>query len=212
MERWSDLQKDLPLHEAILDMVVEHLPNPIEAQRYRIPKIWKGDLDSEIGQAMLNCDDDGPTVMCFTMVQVDPHAGLVATGRLFSGRVNEGQRVYLMNARKGYRIQQVSMYMGAFREVVDEINAGNIAALLGLDLARAGDTLISEEYKDAMVPFERIKYVSEPVVTIAIEPKHPKDLPRLIDIMHTLAVEDPNLVTTINANTCSAGWVNYTSR
>jgi len=200
-ERWSDLQKDLPLHEAILDMVVEHLPNPIEAQRYRIPKIWKGDLDSEIGQAMLNCDDDGPTVMCFTMVQVDPHAGLVATGRLFSGKVNEGQRVYLMNARKGYRIQQVSMYMGAFREVVDEINAGNIAALLGLDLARAGDTLISEEYKDAMVPFERIKYVSEPVVTIAIEPKHPKDLPRLIDIMHTLAVEDPNLVTTINKET-----------
>jgi len=199
--RWSELQKDLPLHEAILDMVVEHLPNPIQAQRYRIPKIWKGDLNSEIGQAMLNCDDDGPTVMCFTMVQVDPHAGLVATGRLFSGKVNEGQRVYLINAKKGYRIQQVSMYMGAFREVVDEINAGNIAALLGLDLARAGETLISEEYRDAMVPFERIRYVSEPVVTIAIEPKHPKDLPRLVDLMHTLAVEDPNLVTTINKET-----------
>jgi elongation factor 2 len=199
--RWEELQKTVPLHTAILDMVVKHHPNPIEAQKYRVPKIWKGDIDSEIGQAMLNCNDDGPTVMCITMAQLDPHAGLVATGRLFSGTVKEGDQVHLMGARKDYRIQQVSMYMGAFREVVDRIGAGNISALLGLDLARAGETLIDIAHKDAMVPFERIKYVSEPVVTIAIEPKHPKDLPRLVDAMHRLAIEDPNLVTTINKET-----------
>jgi elongation factor 2 len=199
--RWQELQKTIPLHTAILDMVVKHHPNPIEAQRYRVPKIWKGDIDSEIGQAMLKCSDDGPTVMCITMAQLDPHAGLVATGRLFSGTVKEGDQVHLMGARKDYRIQQVSMYMGAFREVVDRIGAGNISALLGLDLARAGETLIDIAHKDAMVPFERIKYVSEPVVTIAIEPKHPRDLPRLVDAMHRLAIEDPNLVTTINKET-----------
>jgi len=66
------------------------------------------------------------------------------------------------------------MYMAAFREVVDRIGAGNIAALLGLDLARAGETLVDVSHKGAMVPFERIKYVSEPVVTIAIEPKAPE--------------------------------------
>jgi len=93
------------------------------------------------------------------------------------------------------------MYMGAFREVVGEISAGNIAALLGLDLARAGETLIDVTHKDIMIPFERIKYVSEPVVTIAIEPKHPKDLPRLVDAMNRLSIEDPNLVTTINKET-----------
>jgi elongation factor 2 len=52
-----------------------------------------------------------------------------------------------------------------------------------------------------MIPFERIKYVSEPVVTIAVEPKHPRDLPRLVDAMHRLSIEDPNLVTTINKET-----------
>jgi elongation factor 2 len=200
-ERWQELQKTIPLHNAILDMVVENLPNPIEAQRYRIPKIWKGDIDSEIGKAMVNCDDDGPTVMCITLAQLDPHAGLVATGRLFSGSVQEGDQVYLVGARKDYRVQQVSMYMGAFRDVVNRIAAGNIAALLGLDLARAGETLVDVEHRDAMIPFERIKYVSEPVVTIAIEPKHPKDLPRLVDTMHRLAIEDPNLVSTINKET-----------
>jgi elongation factor 2 len=191
----------IPLHNAILDMVVKNIPNPIEAQRYRVPRIWRGDLNSEIGQAMLNCDDNGPTVMCITMVQMDPHAGLVATGRLFSGTVKEGDHVYLVGARKDYHIQQVSMYMGAFREIVDKITAGNIAALLGLDLARAGETLVDIAYRDFMVPFERIKYVSEPVITIAVEPKNPKDLPRLVDAMNRLSIEDPNLVATINKET-----------
>jgi len=200
-ERWQELQKVIPLHKAILDMVVKKLPNPVQAQTYRIPKIWKGELDSEIGQAMLNCKDNGPTVLCLTLAQLDPHAGLVATGRLFSGTVQEGAQVYLVGAKKGYRVQQVSMYMGAFREVVDRIEAGNIAALLGLDLARAGETLIDHTHRDGMIPFERIRYVSEPVITIAIEPKHPKDLPRLVDVMHRLAIEDPNLVTTINKET-----------
>ena len=198
---YEELQKTIPLHTAILDMVVKNLPNPVEAQKYRIPKIWHGDLDSEVGQAMLNCRDDGPTVLCFNQAQIDPHAGLVATGRLFAGKVEEGDQVYLVGARKDYRIQQVSMYMGAFREVVNRIEAGNIAALLGLDLARAGDTLVDTKHKEGMVPFEKIRYLSEPVVTIAVEPKHPKDLPRLVDIMNNLAVEDPNLITTINKET-----------
>ncbi|RLI22616.1 elongation factor EF-2 [Candidatus Bathyarchaeota archaeon] len=198
---YQALPQLIPLHTAILDMVVKNVPNPIEAQKYRIPKVWKGDIDSEIGQAMLNCDDKGPTVMCITQAQMDPHAGLVATGRLFSGTIREGDQVHLVGAKKDYRVQQVSMYMGAFREVVGEISAGNIAALLGLDLARAGETLIDVTHKDIMIPFERIKYVSEPVVTIAIEPKHPKDLPRLVDAMNRLSIEDPNLVTTINKET-----------
>ena len=199
-ERWQELQKTLPLHNAILNMAVENLPNPITAQKYRIPKIWKGDINSKIGQAMLDCDDDGPIVLCFNKVQMDSHAGLVATGRLFSGSVGEGDEVYLVGAKKAYRVQQISMYMGAFRDVVDRIVAGNIAAILGLDLARAGETLVDVTTKE-MIPFERIKYVSEPVVTIAIEPKHPKDLPRLVDIMHRIAVDDPNLVSSINKET-----------
>ena len=198
---YEKLPQLLPLHTAILDMAVRNMPNPIKAQEYRIPKIWKGEIESEVGQAMLNCQDNGPTVMCITLAQMDPHAGLVATGRLFSGSIKEGGQIYLVNTKKGYRVQQVSMYMGAFREVVGEITAGNIAALLGLDLARAGETIIDVEHKDGMFPFERIKYVSEPVVTIAIEPKHPRELPRLVDAMNRLSIEDPNLVTTVNKET-----------
>ncbi|MDH5690429.1 MAG: elongation factor EF-2 [Candidatus Bathyarchaeota archaeon] len=199
--RYEELSETFPLHKAILDMAVKNLPNPVVSQKYRVPKVWKGELDSEIGKAMINCDENGPTVICLTSAQMDPHAGLVATGRTFSGVIQEGDRVYLVGAKKDYRVQQVSMYMGAFREVVGRIGAGNIAAVLGLDLARAGETLVDIDHKDAMVPFENIQYVSEPVITIAIEPKHPRELPRLVDLMGRLAIDDPNLVTTINKET-----------
>jgi len=200
-EAYQQLQTTIPLHQAILNMVNKHLPNPQQAQKYRIPKIWQGDTQTETGQAMLNCNDNGPTVMCITNAQTDPHAGTIATGRLFSGKATEGQEVYLVGTKKDYRIQQVSMYMGAQREIVDQIDAGNIAALLGLDLARAGETMVDSACKDTMVPFEKIRYLSEPVITIALEPKHPRDLPRLVEAMQRLAIEDPNLTTTINKET-----------
>jgi elongation factor 2 len=195
------LPKLLPLSNAILDMVIKNVPNPIEAQKYRIPKIWKGKEKSEIGQAMLNCDDDGPTVMCITNVQTDKTAGLVAAGRMFSGSIKDGDKVYLVDVGKEYTVKQVSMYMGAFREAVSRIIAGNIAALAGLDLARAGETLVDVDHKDVMVPFERIKYLSQPVIQIAIDPKNPKDLPRLMEAVNRLSVEDPNLVATLNKET-----------
>ncbi|MEM3458746.1 MAG: elongation factor EF-2 [Candidatus Bathyarchaeia archaeon] len=200
-DNYEILSRLLPLHHTLLHMIVEKTPNPTEAQKYRLPKIWKGKINSEIGQAMLKCDDKGPTVMCITNAQIDPKTGLVATGRVFSGSVKEGDHVYLVGAKKDYHIKQVFMYMGAFRETVNQITAGNIAALSNLELARAGETLVDIAHKDVMVPFERVKYVSEPVMSIAIEPKNPKELPHLVEAMNRLIIEDPNLAATIDKET-----------
>ncbi len=194
----SELAQNFPLHEAILSMVIKHHPPPDVAQRYRIPRIWKGDLDSEVGKALLNCDENGPIVMMVTNVVVDPQAGVVATGRLFSGTVRDGDKVYLIGSKREERIQSVNMFMGPYREIIGVLGAGNIPALLGLEHARAGETISS--IKD-LVPFESIKYVSEPVVTVAVEPKHPRDLPKLVDVLHRLSIEDPNLVIKINEET-----------
>jgi elongation factor 2 len=199
--KYKTLPKLLPLHDAILSMAIKNIPNPREAQEYRIPRIWKGKMESEIGQAMLNCDDNGPTVMCITMVQTNPQAGLIITGRVFSGSVKSGDQVYLVGLKKEYAVQQVSMYMGAYREIVDRITAGNIAAFSGLDLVRAGETLVDSLHEEGMIPFEHVRYVSEPVMTIAVEPKSSKDLPLLVDAMERLSVEDPDLITRISRET-----------
>ncbi len=195
------LQREFPLHVAILDMVVDHVPNPVEAQKYRIPKIWKGDINSPIGQAMLNCDENGPLVICVNKVIVDPHAGPVVTGRVFSGTVHEGDILYGLMAKTEGRVQQVSLYMGPYREITPSISAGNIVALLGMENIRAGETLVRTQDKDKMYPFEKMKYISDPVVTMAIEPKYSRDLPKLIDALHKMAIEDPTLSIKINQET-----------
>lgn len=194
----TELAKRAPLHEAILGMVIKHHPPPHVAQKYRIPRIWTGDINSDVGKALINCDDDGPVVMMVTNINVDPQAGVVATGRLFSGTVRDGDTVYLLGAKREERIQSVNFYMGAVREMVGALSAGNIPALLGLEHARAGETISTVK---GIAGFESIKYVSEPVVTIAVEAKHPKDLPKLVEVLQKLTIEDPNLVVKINEET-----------
>ena len=189
------LVEKVPLAEAILGMVVKHHPPPDVAQKYRVPKIWKGDLDSDIGKAILNCDDNGPAVMMVVNMQMDPAAGPVAIGRLFSGTLKDGDTVNLIDTHREARIQSVNFFMGNQREMVGELSAGNIPALLGLTEARAGQTLSTTK---GIAVFEGIKYVSEPVVQMAIEPKHPKDLPKMIEILKRLTIEDPNLIIKIN--------------
>jgi elongation factor 2 len=192
------LAEKAPLHEAVLGMVVQHHPPPHVAQRYRIPKIWGGDLKSDVGRSLVSCDENGPAVMMVTTINVDPQAGRVATGRLFSGTVKDGDEIFLIDAKRPGKIQSVNIYMGNTREVVSILPAGNIPALLGVDYAIAGETISTVRNIQA---FESIKYVSEPVVTIAVEPKHPKDLPKLVEALRRITVEDPNLIVKINEET-----------
>jgi elongation factor 2 len=194
----KSLAERAPLHEAVLGMVVQHHPPPHIAQRYRIPKIWPGDLESSLGKSLLACDEKGPAVMMVTTINVDPQAGRVATGRLFSGTVKDGDEIYLVDAKRPGKVQSVNIYMGNTREVVSMLPAGNIPALLGLDYAVAGETISTVK---SIPAFESIKYVSEPVVTIAVEPKHPKDLPKLVEALRRITVEDPNLIVKINEET-----------
>jgi elongation factor 2 len=190
---FEKLSENVPLHTAILDMVVKHSPNPAVSQNYRVPKIWKGNLVSEIGRAMLNCDENGPMVMCITQVKSVPDEGLVVAGRVFSGKLKEGEPVYLVNARQRGQIQKVQIYMSSFREPVGKIPAGNIAALTGLLSVRVGETIVDDRYAGLDGSFESARRVSEPVMSLAIEPKNPKDLGHLVDTLNKLTTEDPDL-------------------
>ncbi len=194
-EKVADLVEKAPLADAVLGMVVKHHPAPKEAVKYRIPQIWKGDLESDVGKALLACSDDGPTIMMVVNMVLDPAAGPVAIGRLFSGTIKDGQTIQIIDGNREARIQSVNFFMGNQREQVSELGAGNIPALLGLTECRAGNTLSTVK---GIPVFEGVKYVSEPVVQIAIEPKHPKDLPKLVEILKQLTIEDPNLIVKID--------------
>ncbi|MEM2351707.1 MAG: GTP-binding protein, partial [Thermoproteota archaeon] len=195
------LQEEIPLSKVILEAIVERLPDPVRAQEYRVPKIWGGDLDSEIGRAMVKCDPRGPVTIYVTSVKGDRKGGLVATGRIFSGEISVGDQVYLLNAGAEYAVKEVSIYMGTFRENVSSLESGNIVALSGLMSITAGETIVDVRFRNKMVPFERITQVSEPVITVSIEPRDPKDLPRLRDALSLLSIEDSSLLVSINEET-----------
>jgi elongation factor 2 len=192
------LAKKSPVHEVLLNMAIEHVPNPLEAQKIRIPVIWKGDKESEMGKSMLNCDSSGPVAMMVTKIIVDPHAGEVAVGRLFSGTVTRGQELWVAGMPNPQRTQTIALSVGADRIPIDHMEAGNIVAVAGLKDAIAGSTVSSDRN---MEPFEKITHYTEPVVTVAIEAKHMKDLPKLVEVLRTVAKADPSIQVNINNET-----------
>ena len=197
-EDQKTLAKKTPVHEVILDMVVDHLPSPGVAQKYRIPNIWKGDLDSELGRSMMETREDGPLAFMVTKIVIDPHAGEVSVGRVYSGKIKQGQEVYVVGKPRVNRIQQVNLMVGADRIPVEYVSAGNVAAVTGLKDAISGST-VADDYQ--IEPFERIVHVSEPVVTVAVEAKHTKDLPKLVEVLRTVSKADPSIVVNINEET-----------
>jgi len=193
------LAKNSPLHSVLLDMVVKHLPNPIEAQHRRIPIIWHGDYNTPEGKAMINCDPNGPVCLMVTDISFDPHAGEVSTGRLFAGTLRRGTECYIMGtAKRVNRIAQVGIFMGTERVEVELLPAGNIAAVTGLKDAIVGSTVTT--LLD-MTPFESLKHYSEPVMTVAVEAKNMKDLPKLVEVLRQVAKEDPTVQVSINEET-----------
>lgn len=195
----KDLAERSPLYEVILDLVIKHLPNPEKAQAERIPTIWRGDTSSELGKSMINCDPDGPVCMMITDIIVDEQAGVVSTGRIFSGTLKGGKEVRLVGAKRDARVQQVSVYMGADRVTVDEVPSGNIAAIIGMKDSIVGETIVERGAEER--GFEQLQYVSEPVVTIAVEPTDYKDLPELISELKRISREDPNVQVKIDEET-----------
>ena len=193
----KQLAKKAPLHEIVLNMVIRHHPNPIQAQEYRIPKIWHGDLNSQLGKDLINCNPKGEAVFVPTKIVVDKHAGEVAGGRLFSGTIKQGDEVYMNLAKRNTRIQQVSIYRGAQRLIVDEVTAGNIIGIVGLKDVFTGETVS----KNPIEPFEAIKHIFEPVVTKSIEAKKAADLPKLVEILKQIRKEDPSIKIEIDEQT-----------
>lgn len=194
---FKKLAKQAPLHEVVLGMSVQHHPDPVQAQKYRIPKIWHGDVTTEPGKSIMECNPKGNIAFVPIKITVDKHAGEVAAGRLFSGTIKQGDEVYLTNAKTKARIQQVSIYKGAQRILCSQAVAGNIVGIVGLRDVIAGETVATTELE----PFEAITHLFEPVVTKSIEALKAADLPKLVEVLRQVGKEDPSLRITINEQT-----------
>ncbi|MBZ2165292.1 elongation factor EF-2 [Methanobacterium spitsbergense] len=198
-DKQKDLADKVPIHDVLLGMVVDHLPSPDVSQRYRVPSIWNGDIESVEGQGMINTDPDSPLAVMITNVSIDKHAGEIATGRVYGGTIEKGSEIYFVGSHGKARIQQVGVYMGPERINTDKVPAGNIVAITGAKNAMAGETVTN--LGTVIDPFEGIEHISEPVVTVAVEAKSTKDLPKLIEVLRQIGKEDPTVRVEINEET-----------
>ncbi len=196
-EGLKKLQELAPIDEATLAMIIDHLPSPMEAQKYRIPQIWGGDLTSTEGKAMLACDSKAGTNMVIFHMMYDQHSGEVAVGRVFSGIVKKGVEFHISGKSDTQKVQQVGVYMGHDKVMVDAVPAGNIAAVVGLKDISVGTTLSETQIE----PFMQIVHYSKPVVTKAIEPKDSRDTTKLIEALRMLSKGDPTIKVEINQDT-----------
>jgi elongation factor 2 len=199
--RLGTLSQKFPVHRAVFEMAVTNLPNPRKAQAYRIEKIWDGDPKSRTGEILSKCSDDDFPIMCVTNVQSDPLGGSVVVGRLFSGMIKAGDKLYCLNSQNETTVEKVFVSIGELKQETSRASAGNIAILSVSDVLKTGETLVDLQNKENMVPFENITYISEPVITVAVEPKDPKEIQVLLREMERLVTEDPNLWLSTNRET-----------
>ena len=91
------MRKWLPAGDAMLQMIVIHLPSPVTAQLYRIELLYEGPLDDVAAIAMKSCDPKGPVMMYISkMVPTTDKGRFYAFGRVFAGTVATGQKVRIM--------------------------------------------------------------------------------------------------------------------
>uniref|UniRef100_A0A7S1G8H9 Tr-type G domain-containing protein n=2 Tax=Bicosoecida sp. CB-2014 TaxID=1486930 RepID=A0A7S1G8H9_9STRA len=193
------MQKWLPAGDAVLEMIVLHLPSPHEAQKYRAENLYEGPADDEVCIAMKKCDPEGPLMMYVSkMVPTNDKGRFYAFGRVFSGKIATGQKVRIMgpNYVPGKKtdlwvknIQRTIIMMGRYVEQVPDVPAGNTCGLVGVDqyLLKTGTITTSESAHNIRV----MKYSVSPVVRVAVEVKLASDLPKLVEGLKRLSKSDP---------------------
>jgi len=193
------MQKWLPADEALMEMMVLHLPSPAKAQRYRVENLYTGPMDDDTANSIRACNPKGPLVMYVSkMVPTSDKGRFYAFGRVFSGTIIAGQKVRILgpNHDPGKKedlsvknIQRIVIMMGRKTEPMDSVPVGNTCALIGVDqfITKTG-TLTTEEHS---YPLVTMKFSVSPVVRVAVEPKHAADLPKLVEGLKRLSKSDP---------------------
>ncbi|KAK9472169.1 P-loop containing nucleoside triphosphate hydrolase protein [Dipodascopsis tothii] len=200
------MRKFLPAADALLEMMVLHLPSPVTAQAYRAASLYEGPEDDECAIAIRDCDPNGPLMLYVSkMVPTSDKGRFFAFGRVFAGTVKSGLKVRIQgpNYTPGKKddlfikaIQRTVLMMGRFIEPIDDVPAGNIVGLVGVDqfLLKSGTLTTSETAHNLKV----MKFSVSPVVQVAVEVKNANDLPKLVEGLKRLSKSDPCVLTLMN--------------
>jgi elongation factor G len=177
--------------QMLLDAVVDFLPSPQDTEFLTAHHINKNDhIERKI-------DPKEKFAALAFKIMTDPYVGKLTFIRVYSGTLQAGSYIYNSVSDKKERVGRLLQMHANHREDLDEIRAGDIAAVVGLKYTRTGDTLCTED--DAII-LERMAF-PEPVIEIAIEPKTKADQDKLSDALVKLSDEDPTFKVKVDDET-----------
>ena len=193
-----------------VDMVVDHIPSPVEGAKSKLERYYTGPLDSKIAQSIAKCDQDGPLVVQISkLFNTSDASGFNAFGRVLSGTAKPGQTVRVLG--EGYSIDdEEDMAMATISDIwiaetrynipTDGIPAGNWCLLGGVDNSIVKSATIVqakfEDDEDAYI-FKPIKQMTESVFKVAVEPINPSELPKMLDGLRKINKSYPLITTKV---------------
>ncbi|KAF9910758.1 Elongation factor 2 [Lobosporangium transversale] len=193
------MKKFLPAGEALLEMIVIHLPSPPTAQKYRVENLYEGPQDDDCAKGIAACDPNAPLMLYISkMAPTSAKSRFYAFGRVFSGTVRAGLKVRIQgpNYQVGTKndlfiksIQRIVLMMGRYVEPIKDCPAGNIVGLVGIDqfLLKSGTITTCDTAHNLKI----MKFSVSPVVRVAVECKQAADLPKLVEGLKRLSKSDP---------------------
>ena len=177
--------------QPLLDAVVDYLPSPLDS-----PPV-KG-INPITGKEEIRLpSEDEPFAALAFKVMTDPYVGKLTYFRVYSGKLEKGNYIYNVSKGKKERIGRLLQMHANHREDIDEVHAGDIAAVVGLKFTTTGDTLCDENNP---IILGGISF-PEPVISVTIEPKSTEEQDKLSLALQRLAEEDPTFKVTFDNET-----------
>ncbi|KAH9894610.1 P-loop containing nucleoside triphosphate hydrolase protein [Xylariomycetidae sp. FL2044] len=193
-----------------VDMIVQHVPSPVEAAEHKLQQYYTGPLDTKVAEAMNKCDQDGPLVVHITKLFNSADAkSFYSFGRVMSGIARPGMQVRVLG--EGYSIDDEedmamatidSVYIAETRYNVETtgVPAGNMVLLSGVDNSIVKSATIVpprlEDDEDAYI-FKPITHFTESVFKVAVEPINPSELPKMLDGLRKINKSYPLITTKV---------------
>jgi len=172
--------------QPLLDSIVDFLPSPID-----MPPIKAINLSTE-DEVEIITDPNGDFIAMAFKIMVDPFVGKLTFLRVYSGSIKKGSYVYNSSKERKERISRMLFMHADKREEVQELFAGDIAAVIGLKNTITGETLTLNNTTNVVL--EKMEF-PEPVISLSLEPSSKADIAKLSKALDALAEEDPSLKT-----------------
>ncbi len=167
--------------QPLIDAVVDYLPGPLD-----VPSAEGLEPGTETVVKVETSDESKFCSLAFKL-WTDTYAGKLVFFRVYSGQLKKGDTIYNPRTRKRERVSRLMVIQGNERKDIDQVFAGDIAALVGLRNITTGDTLCDEDFEVTLEP----PTFPEPVISMAVEPKTKQDRDKMSEGLQRLAEEDP---------------------